>query len=384
MVCRLLMPCILLASAWSAAADVARFDFGTPDSAIRPGFTRVTPADVFSAAKGYGFESGDGLTAYDRGGSQIALPADAHTASAYGASRSTTDLTCDLIEGERDNAFVVSLPDGDRTVWLIAGDPDWDPPLFEVWAGGRKQLDVRVPRARFVNVGSFRAQAVGGLLRIELKGSRGWLLNGLVIGQDGAELDDVVGKLRRDIFFLTDPELPNWREETPAPPARPLTWSAAEQQRGYVIFPVDYTQPVVRSFVPVREAVGRPLTAFATPGEFEPASFCVFARSDLGEVKVELASFTDGNRHSIGPEHVTAGTVRCVPKLVAARERAGEHARVAPAGPPVHAPAAGGQALGHVAGVLPAVRRPARARAPRAQHRRRAGPSVAHRHPRLP
>ncbi len=32
---------------------------------------------------------------------------------------------------------------------------------------------------------------------------------------------------------------------------------------------------------------------FATPGEFEPASFCVSARVDLGTVKLETGRFVD-------------------------------------------------------------------------------------------
>jgi hypothetical protein len=40
------------------------------------------------------------LVAYDRGGSEIARPKDENTASVDGAYRTTSDLTCALIEGE--------------------------------------------------------------------------------------------------------------------------------------------------------------------------------------------------------------------------------------------------------------------------------------------
>ena len=167
---------------------VARFCFGTPTSVTRAGFTKVTVEDVFTPEKGYGFQSAQGLQAFDRGGSKIEWPKDAYTASVYGAYRTTSDITCALIEGDSDNAFLVALPDGEYTVWLIASDAEWDPPLFEVWANGQKKLDVRIPRRAFVFMEPFQARATGGQLRIELKGPHGWILSGLVIGKEGPEL----------------------------------------------------------------------------------------------------------------------------------------------------------------------------------------------------
>jgi len=76
------------------------------------------------------------LLAYDRGGAEITQPKDEYTARDYGAYRTTSDLTCALIEGTTNNAFIVAMPDGEYTVWLIASDAEWDPPLFEVWATG--------------------------------------------------------------------------------------------------------------------------------------------------------------------------------------------------------------------------------------------------------
>jgi hypothetical protein len=107
---------------------VVKLTFGTPTSVTRTGFVKVTVNDVFTPEKGYGFQSTEGLLEYDRGGSEIARPKDEYTASVYGAYRTTSDLTCALVEGTSDNAFVVALPDGEYTVWLIAGDAECDPP----------------------------------------------------------------------------------------------------------------------------------------------------------------------------------------------------------------------------------------------------------------
>ena len=104
------------------------------------------------------------------------------------------------------------MPDGEYTVWLIASDAEWDPPLFEVWANGQKKLDVRIPRRAFVFMEPFQARATDGRLKIEFKGPHGWILSGLVIGKEGPALTEMIAEIDRDIFFLTEPELPNWKE----------------------------------------------------------------------------------------------------------------------------------------------------------------------------
>jgi len=307
---------VLVASIADAEeAKVLRFTFGTPGSVTRAGFTQVTVKDAFTPAKGFGFQSTRDLLAYDRGGARIERPKDEYTASVYGAYRTTSDLTAALVEGQSDNAFVVALPDGDYTVWLIAADAEWDPPLFEVWANGAKKLDVRIPRARFVFMAPFQARATGGELRIELKGPHGWILSALLIGKEGPALAEAAAKAERDIFFLTDEELPNWKEQKPAAANPPLALTPAEKERGYVLFPVDYSEPVAPAFVPARAAVGKPLTAFATPGEIEPASFCVLASKDLGRVTVEWGDFAGEQRgQRISRQNVSAGIVRCWPQ----------------------------------------------------------------------
>src|SRR5258708_2120188 len=94
-----LMTCAISAGgAQTSAGTVWKFAFGTPTSVTRAGFTKVTTEDAFALGKGYGFQSTQGLSAFDRGGSEIKLPEDRYAASVYGAYRTTSDLTCALIE----------------------------------------------------------------------------------------------------------------------------------------------------------------------------------------------------------------------------------------------------------------------------------------------
>lgn len=317
---------LLLTSARAHGAPVSRFTFGTPESVTHAGFTKVTVADAFAPQRGFGFERTEGLLAFDRGGARIERPADEYTASAYGAYRTTSELTCAFVEGTSDNAFLVALPDGNYTVWLIASDAAEAPPLFEVWANGTKKLDVRVARRAFVFMEPFQARATNGQLRIEFRGRHGWLLNALIIGQDGPELDQAVAAADRHIFFLSDEELPNWTERPATSPNPPLKLTAAEKRQGCVTFTADYTERLGPAYTPPRAAVGQPLSTFATPGEFEPATFGVLADKELGAVAVSLSDFIgEQSGQRIPRRRVQVGVVRCWPVRVTGEGPKGEY-----------------------------------------------------------
>ncbi|MBM3879343.1 MAG: hypothetical protein FJ387_06440 [Verrucomicrobia bacterium] len=63
------------------AGEPLNFTFGTPTSVTRTGFTKVTVIDTFTSARSYGFETAQGLLAFDRGGSAMVRPKDEYTAS---------------------------------------------------------------------------------------------------------------------------------------------------------------------------------------------------------------------------------------------------------------------------------------------------------------
>jgi hypothetical protein len=68
------------------------------------------------------------------------------------------------------------------------------------------------------------------------------------------------------------------------------------------------------------------MTALATPGEFEPATFCVLAQLELGNVAVELSDFIgDKGQGRIARENVSIGIVRCWPQRVSGWGGNGEY-----------------------------------------------------------
>jgi hypothetical protein len=297
------------------AADVWTFDFGTPASKARPGFTKVTKASIFAPGKGHGFELVDGLLEKDHSKAywweRKVHPTNPRLAKA-GPARMTSYSTCDFVEGTADNAFLLAVPDGEYEVWAVASDPAEVPPFFEIHANGELKHRVRLGRQAFVFMEPFRARAKAGTLRIDLRSQHGWLLSALVVGTPG---DEVLGKtiadMERDIFFEYPEHLKNWKQVKQTSLHPPPTLTAEEQARGYAVFARDYTTKVYPFTNPRRREIDGPLTAFATPGEFEPATAAVYPLKDLGAVEVSVSDFatTDGAR--IPRAAVKMGIVRC-------------------------------------------------------------------------
>ena len=83
-----------------ALALAKKFDFGSPET--KSGFTAVTPADVFTPEKGYGFDLGFTPLAEDRGGDSV---------------------KGDFVTGEGGFYFSVVVPQGNYDVTVVLGDP---------------------------------------------------------------------------------------------------------------------------------------------------------------------------------------------------------------------------------------------------------------------
>ncbi|WP_412964776.1 fibronectin type III domain-containing protein [Metabacillus niabensis] len=139
-------------------ATMFKFDFGTEDSAVMEGYTKVTPASVYSAEKKYGFVDTTKVTATDRG---------------------TTDpLKSDFVT-TTETPFQVDLPNGDYTVKVVAGDESENTVI------GVKAENIQKVQDTTINAGeyaerSFDIALVDGQLTIELTGTVP-KLNGIII-----------------------------------------------------------------------------------------------------------------------------------------------------------------------------------------------------------
>lgn len=96
-----LLACVLptVAFAANAAGFLSKFDFGS--DAVAPGYTPVTPNTSYSAEAGYGFETGQAVTAENRGGDP---------------------LRGDFITSAKPFLFSVKVPEGNYRVTVTLGD----------------------------------------------------------------------------------------------------------------------------------------------------------------------------------------------------------------------------------------------------------------------
>jgi len=91
-----------LLTATVTGAQTFRFDFGTTDSKVKPGYTQVVPETIYTPEKGYGFESSSVVTAQ--------------------AHKGTDELRDDFISGNKPFYFSVKLPEGNYHVKVLLGD----------------------------------------------------------------------------------------------------------------------------------------------------------------------------------------------------------------------------------------------------------------------
>jgi hypothetical protein len=96
----LLIPVFISSLAQGEVEKRMKFDFGTINTTS--GFTAVTPTDVFTPEKGYGFDLGFTPTAEDRGGNPV---------------------KGDFVTGEGGFYFSVAVPQGNYDVTVLLGDP---------------------------------------------------------------------------------------------------------------------------------------------------------------------------------------------------------------------------------------------------------------------
>jgi len=117
---------VVCAAAWlcfasaSAAADALRLDCGSPDSPVMKGYERLTGADVFDDAKGYGWESGKANSVVFGDVEPIA-GRPATWEQAY-VDENRNDLNRDAVVSDSDLVFRADVPAGKYRVTLLIGD----------------------------------------------------------------------------------------------------------------------------------------------------------------------------------------------------------------------------------------------------------------------
>ena len=89
--------------------------------------------------------------------------------------------------------------------------------------------------------------------------------------------------------------------------------SATDKQRGYTVFVRNWGDVVFPQTAPLPDEMKDSFAIFASPGEYEPVSFCVRALRQLKNVRVTVDKLTGPRGRQIGSENVDVRIVRCLP-----------------------------------------------------------------------
>ncbi|MGC9317713.1 MAG: glycoside hydrolase domain-containing protein [Armatimonadota bacterium] len=268
-----------------AQEPVLRLDFGTSDSPVEVGFTQVTAETAYSPALGYGWGEVTQLKEADQG-SGSALQRD--FIYGYGAG------------GSLPATFVLDLEPGRYQIALLAGDMKYNRSglPFDVLLDGRvaiQQWHNRQWEFRLVPVEA-REEPVRITFRsseVQPRRYSWWHCNGIVVLDADTEATardqmDVMFAAMREAWYAEYEEV--FPEEDPA--RGEIT--DADRERGYVAFARDYLDLVYPGTVPSNAERRATLSAWATPGEYEPVSFGAVPLRDLGECQVSVSELVSG------------------------------------------------------------------------------------------
>lgn len=294
----LLLLALLVSAAQSAEPKIHLFDFGSEKSELRPGFTRVTRKTAYDAKLGYGWRATAGLKehyqTYTHEWKDNPSRGRAEPPPIY-----ANELTCDAVIGKEPNAFLVDLPKGSYRVWLLCGLSSGSPRdyhWFEIAANGPR-TEVKIPGPYIFEKRVFDVQLPSGPLAVEFKPKTDWMVAGLAVypaAEEPRVRREALDALEQETYFLPPDVAAKWKE-TKHVDDRPLpAFAPADQKRGYALFARHWSEIIYPNTVPRASELNPQLQIFASPGEYEPATFTVFPLADVGSVRVEASPLACG------------------------------------------------------------------------------------------
>ncbi len=225
--------------------------------------------------------------------------------------------------------FAVDVPNGKYRVMTMHGDVTYGRPGKQPWwIEAEGQVVVRnpvLPPSRMMDL-VFDVTVSDGQLDLTLDAAdpdpavRGFMLNGLVIlpANDAAQQAFADRRLQmvraaiqreRDQAFLTRfREVPWVETETMVPP------TPTDRDRGFIGWTPNWMDMVYPQRVPTAEAVKRPCSTFATPGEYEPVVVALRALRELKGVRLVVGDLSGPNGAKISARALEVHTVRSWPQ----------------------------------------------------------------------
>lgn len=98
--------------------------------------------------------------------------------------------------------------------------------------------------------------------------------------------------------------------EGPAP-----TPTAEQQEAGYILFAPHWTRKIFGNSVPLEGEIGRDLSAFAIPGEYEPMTLAIYPLRALGECTLSVGALSGPGGASVPAGSIEVRTVHLWPQI---------------------------------------------------------------------
>ena len=302
--------------------NVYLYDVGSDTSPVWAGFERVTPETTYDAKRGYGWVlSKNQLRAW------VADYTDALAAD-HVLDRLDLSLT-----------FRRDLPNGEYTVWLLTGSNlslaymlypqklyvqgklvhSIEPTANEVfraakyeWSKGDDIYDQFVaPRFTWLRHG---VTVSDGKLVVKISSARHFPVCAMVIAEKG-----VAGRVQRDIERIDAQRKQAFRQIWHMVPLKIPNYGNVPpeaRERGYVVSAINYMDDIFPwSEPPIRENRSQ-MDIFATLGEQEQASFCVYGLIDLRHVDFEITDLRTRDGNVIPVSAVRRGLVQFTPRRI--------------------------------------------------------------------
>ncbi len=288
------------------AADLF-FDFGTAQSALWPGATRVTPSSQFFDTATFGWR--DPIT--------LRASARAYTNLVGNRSRGTDEppplwtnpITEDCISGSTKSAFLIRAAAGACEVYVVCGTSEpfrsqfFD---FTVRVGGAEQR-VQIEGGYQFRTLRFKTTAGREPLAVEFLPRSKWVCNAILawpVAESARIEKEFIRPLEESIYRMPPEQWAKWTAD-PEPPTGSMPLPAeADQKRGFVVYGRHYLECIYPHTKPRAEEFNPTLRLFACPGEYEPANFIVLPQRDLAGARVRVSD--------IGPVPASAIEIRKV------------------------------------------------------------------------
>ncbi len=311
-------------------------DFGPKDS---PSFGQfyVCGADaVYRKELGFGwipYQHGEPLVESNYGPGSKSVPGlhERDRGEKKGAAGDTLfrDLvmTSAYYHSQVRQTFALDVPNGAYRVLSFHGDTQYGragKQNFWIEAEGQTVVKELVLPSTLTTSATYDVTVADGRLdltfdaRSDDPATAGFVVNGLVVLPAGTADEKTFAEQRIKLILGTiEREKREYFERTfrEVPYVETATMVAAtpaDQQRGFIGWTPSWMTTLYPNSVPTAEDVKRPLTTFATPGEYEPVVVAIRALKDLQAVTLSVGELTGAGR--LPAAVVDLRTVKCWPQ----------------------------------------------------------------------